>query len=56
MTLLSRAAHGVTVGLVDRAYHADRSLVPRLPDAAQLPEAWVAWARHLLESRREARA
>jgi len=48
---LSRPDHGVTVGLVERAYHADRSLVPRLLEAPQLPTSWVDWAAHLLAAR-----
>lgn len=49
--VLSKPDHGVTVGLVERAYHADRSLLPRLLDAMELPEGWVDWARHMLEAR-----
>jgi MOSC domain-containing protein YiiM len=47
--VLSRPGHGLTVGDVERAYHADRTLVRRLLDVPQLPESWVAWARHVLE-------
>lgn len=43
--ILARPEHGVTIGLVERAYHADRSLVMRLFDAAELPESWADWAR-----------
>lgn len=46
--VLSRPDHGVTVGLVERAYHADRSLVPRLLDAPELAETWAGWAHHVL--------
>jgi MOSC domain-containing protein YiiM len=42
--VLWRPSHGVSVGLVERAYHADRSLTPRLLEASQLPDAWVDWA------------
>ena len=49
--VLSTPDHGVTVGLVERAYHANRSLLPRLLDATDLPEGWVDWARHMLEAR-----
>ena len=49
--VLSRPDHGVTTGLVERAYHADRSLVPRLLEAPELAEAWVGWARHTLGHR-----
>ena len=46
--VLSRPDHGVTVGLIERAYHADRSLVPRLLDAPEIAEGWLAWAHHVL--------
>lgn len=49
--VLARPDHGVTVGLVERAYHADRSLLPRLFDAPELPASWVDWAEHMLEAR-----
>ena len=49
--VLSKPDHSVTVGLVERAYHANRSLLPRLLDATELPEGWVDWARHMLEAR-----
>ncbi len=51
--VLSRPDHGVTVGLVERAYHADRSLVPRLLDAPELAATWVAWAHHVLRYQTE---
>lgn len=47
----AKAGHGVTIGLVERAYHADRSLLPRLLDAPELPEGWVDWAHHMLDAR-----
>jgi len=47
--VVARPDHGVTVGLIERAYHADRSLVERLLDAPGLPEGWAEWARHVLE-------
>jgi RNA polymerase sigma-70 factor, ECF subfamily len=52
--IVSRPAHGLTVGLVERAYHAERSLVAWLLDAPQLPESWAEWARRelLLQGRR----
>ncbi len=46
--VLSRPDHGVTVGLVERAYHADRSLVPRLLDAPEIADGWLDWAHHVL--------
>jgi MOSC domain-containing protein YiiM len=49
--VLSTPEHGVTVGLIERAYHADRTLIPRLLEAPEMPESWVAWALHMLEAR-----
>lgn len=49
--VLARPDHGLTIGLVERAYHADRSLLPRLFDAPELPASWVDWAEHMLEAR-----
>ena len=46
--VLSRPEHRVTVGLVERAYHADRSLVPRLLDAPEIADGWLDWAHHVL--------
>ncbi len=46
--VVARPDHGVTVGLVERAYHADRSLLPRLLDAPELAETWIEWAHHAL--------
>jgi MOSC domain-containing protein YiiM len=39
-----RPGHGVTVGLVARAYHSDRTLAPRLLAAPELPAEWHEWA------------
>jgi len=47
--VLSRPRHGLTVGHVERAYHADRSLVPHLLSAPELPEGWADWARHVID-------
>ena len=46
--LLSRPSHGVTVGLVDEAYHRDRSLAPQLLLAPELTPSWHDWARERL--------
>ena len=46
--VLARPDHGVTVGLVERAYHADRSLARRFRDADALPEPWLEWADNVL--------
>lgn len=40
-----RPSHGVTVGLIARAYHHDRGLAPRLLAASELPSGWREWAR-----------
>ena len=49
--VVDRPDHGVTVGLVERAYHLDRSLAPRLLDAPGLPEPWLDWAHRVLRAR-----
>lgn len=49
--LLETPEHGVTVGLVERAYHVDRALIAHLLEAPELPESWVGWANHMLEAR-----
>jgi MOSC domain-containing protein YiiM len=51
--VLDRPAHGVTVGLVERAYHADDTLIARLVDVPGMPESWTRWARHQLDVRAE---
>jgi MOSC domain-containing protein YiiM len=47
--VIDRPAHGVTVGLVERAYHADEALIPLLFEAPELTESWARWARHHLD-------
>jgi MOSC domain-containing protein YiiM len=49
--VVSTPAHGVTIGLVERAYHADRSLAHRLFDAPELPGSWRDWASRVLRAR-----
>lgn len=49
IVVVSRPGHGVTIGTVERAYHADPNLVARLLDAPQLPASWTHWARRVLE-------
>lgn len=39
-----RPDHGLTVGTVERAYHADRSFAPRLVAVQELPRTWRMWA------------
>jgi MOSC domain-containing protein YiiM len=47
--VVSRPAHGVTIGLVTRAYHSDHRLAARLLDAPELPESWAHWALRVVE-------
>jgi MOSC domain-containing protein YiiM len=42
--LLARPDHGVTIGMVERAYHADPSLRQRLADLTDLSDSWRRWA------------
>lgn len=51
LAVVARPTHGITVGTVERAYHADRGLAARLVTAEDLPEGWRRWARTLLEHR-----
>lgn len=51
MRVLSTPGHAVTIGLVERAYHVDRALIPHLLEAPELPESWVGWALRMLEAR-----
>jgi MOSC domain-containing protein YiiM len=48
--VLSRPEHEVTIGTVERAYHAERALVPILFTAPELPEGWLSWARRVHEA------
>lgn len=49
--VVARPEHGVTIGHVERAYHVDPELIPRLLLAPQLPESWVEWARRMIDAR-----
>jgi MOSC domain-containing protein YiiM len=42
--LLDRPTHGVTIGTVERAYHAQPELIPALLDVDELSESWRHWA------------
>ena len=44
ITVVHRPDHGVTVAMIAEAYHADRSLAPRLLAAPELTAAWREWA------------
>lgn len=46
--VIQRPAHGVTVGLIARAYHHDRDLAAHLLAAPELPEGWRAWAQDVI--------
>jgi MOSC domain-containing protein YiiM len=50
LRVLSRPDHEVTNGTVERAYHAERALVPLLFTAPELPEGWLSWARRVHEA------
>jgi MOSC domain-containing protein YiiM len=45
---LHRPGHGLTVGTVERAYHAEPELIPRLLDVDELSESWRHWASRAL--------
>jgi MOSC domain-containing protein YiiM len=49
VSVIYRPQHGLTAALVSRAYHADRSLVPRLLDVPELSASWRDWAQKILE-------
>ena len=51
VSIVYRPGHEVTVAFVARAYHADRSLVPRLLDVPELSSSWRDWAARLLRGR-----
>jgi MOSC domain-containing protein YiiM len=50
LRVLTRPDHEVTIGTVERAYHAERALVPLLFTAPELPEGWLSWARRVHEA------
>jgi MOSC domain-containing protein YiiM len=52
LSVISRPSHGLTAALVARAYHADRSLVPRLLEVPELSPGWHDWARKVLRHAR----
>ena len=52
--LVHRPGHGLTVGTVARAYHADHRLIPTLLDVPELPDRWRDWAaEHLGRAARQ---
>jgi MOSC domain-containing protein YiiM len=46
--VLDRPDHGITIGHVERAYHGDPRLLPRLADLPDLSESWRHWAERAL--------
>lgn len=55
VTVIHRPAHGVTIGDVERAYHADRDRLALLVDVDELSDQWRGWARAMLDKRTAAR-
>ncbi len=55
VSVVYRPEHEVTPRFVARAYHADRSLLPRLLEVSELSESWRDWATRMLEDRRAPR-
>jgi MOSC domain-containing protein YiiM len=51
MRCLDRPPHGVTIGIVNRAYHGDRALANRLLDVTELSDGWREWARTAVQVR-----
>jgi MOSC domain-containing protein YiiM len=51
MRCVDRPAHGVTIGIVNRAYHEDRALASRLLDVTELSDGWREWARRAVQVR-----
>ncbi len=49
VSVIYRPRHGLTAALVARAYHADRTLVPRLLEVPELSSSWHDWAHRILE-------
>src|SRR5262249_43831792 len=54
VAIMHRPRHGLTVALVSRAYHTDRSLVPRLLEVPELSISWRDWAEKVLGYTRSA--
>jgi MOSC domain-containing protein YiiM len=48
VSVLYRPAHGLTAALVSRAYHVDRSLLPKLIEVTELTPSWREWAQRML--------
>jgi MOSC domain-containing protein YiiM len=50
VTVVHRPDHDFSVAFVAQAYHADRSLVPRLLEVPQLSSSWREWAEKILHA------
>ena len=48
VSVVYRPDHDLTVGLVSRAYHMDRSLIPRLLEVPELSSDWRLWAEKVV--------
>jgi MOSC domain-containing protein YiiM len=48
VVVVHRPSHELTSGLVSRAYHADRRLLPMLLEVPQLAPSWRDWAERML--------
>ena len=53
--VVHRPEHEVTAEFVSRAYHGDRSLLPRLLEIEELSASWRDWAEHMLRDGRARR-
>jgi len=51
ITVVDRPGHGLTVGIVERAYHRDRTLASRLLDVGDLSADWRDWAARIVGAR-----
>lgn len=54
--VVHRPDHEVDVAFVARAYHTDRSLLPRLLEIAELSQSWRDWAERMLSAANSARS
>jgi MOSC domain-containing protein YiiM len=53
--VVHRPDHEVDVAFISRAYHADRSLLPRLLEIPELSQSWRDWAERMLSAENSAR-
>lgn len=50
ITVVSKPAHGFTIGQAFRAKSGARELVPQVLNANELPDSWHEWARRILDA------